>query len=33
MLFLEEYLRPICIQHETQESGPSKVVCEKPTIP
>jgi hypothetical protein len=30
MLFLEEYLRPICIQHETQESGPSKVVCERP---
>ncbi len=30
MIFEEEYLRPICIQHEGQGEELSKVVCEQP---
>ncbi|MBN1237721.1 MAG: hypothetical protein JXB36_04420 [Gammaproteobacteria bacterium] len=30
MIFEEEYLRPICIQHEGEGEELSKVVCEKP---
>jgi hypothetical protein len=30
MIFEEEYLRPVCIQHEGEGEELSKVVCEKP---
>lgn len=30
MVFEEEYLRPVCIQHEGEGEELSKVVCEKP---
>jgi len=30
MLFEQEYLRPVCVQHEGKGEEPSRVVCEKP---
>ena len=30
MLFEDEYLKPVCIQHEGKGDAPSKVVCTKP---
>lgn len=30
MLFEQEYLRPVCVQHEGKDEEPSRVVCTKP---